>query len=157
MPTLFPVLLDDEGLRRAFPLARLALPELSLGDWIARGRRHVGRGALPQRGFLGLSCDRGYLFALVAFTRLTERPDSTTLVVEPIARTDLALAEDPGRTLVDALLAFARLIGCAQLRLQLRHCPEFFSPMQLAALGFVEKHEGFERTTALNGSDSPTA
>ena len=149
---LFPILLDSEGLRRAWPLVRLALPELSLGDWIAHGRRYVGRGALPQRGMLGLTCDRGYLFGLVAFTR--EGPAPALLEVDPIACADLGQAEDPRATLVDALLGFARMLGCARLRLRPR--PGFFSPMQLAPLGFVETEQGFERATALNATDSRT-
>lgn len=156
MPTLFPLLLDLDGLRRAWPLARLARPNLSLGDWIASGRRHVGRGALPQRGMLALSCDRGYLFALVAFTRVTAGPGTAVLVAEPLGHADLALAQDPRTTLVEALLVLARLFGCARLRLQPGQCPGFFSTKQLAALGFIEGEQGFERAAVLNNSDPPT-
>jgi hypothetical protein len=128
----------------------LSQPDLSLDGWIAYGRRYLARGALPQRGMIGLACERGYLYALVAFTR---RRDST-LAAEPIAQAALAHASDPLATLVDALSGLARMLGCRRLRLETGRCPTLVAPAQLLALGFVEKDDGFERAVAPNGAAS---
>lgn len=151
MPTLHPIFLDRDGLRRAWPLARLTQPQMTLDGWLAFGRRHLGRGALPQRGMLALSCERGYLYALVAFTRTGGGKHPAVLVAEPIAQAALAHATDPLATLADALSGLARLLGCGKLRLQPGRCPALFSPAQLAALGFVATDDGFDRSVATNG------
>lgn len=150
MPTLHPILLDRGSLRRAWPLARLARPELSLDDWLAYGRRHLGGTNLPRRGIIGLSCARGYIYALVAFTRMSGEPPGV-LVAEPISQAALAHTGAPVATLVDALSGLARLLGCGKLRIETGKCPNLASPAQLTALGFVEMDAGFERALVQNG------
>ncbi|WP_368744390.1 hypothetical protein [Desertibaculum subflavum] len=147
MLTLHPVFLDRDSLRHAWPLARLARPDLTLDGWVTYGRRHIGRGGTPQRGIIGLSCERGYLYALVVFTRDRQG----VLVSEPIAQAALAHAKEPLVMLVDALVGLARMLGCRKLRIETRECPNLASPAQLAALGFIEKDGGFERALVQNG------
>lgn len=100
---------------------------------------------------VALSCERGYLYALVAFTRSPGRKPAV-LVAEPISQAALAHARAPLATLVDALAGLARLLGCERLRLEGGRCPALLSPVQLAALGFVEKDAGFECALGQNGT-----
>ncbi len=140
MAVLHPILLDRDLLHRAWPLARLAKPELTLDHWLTYARRQIGSGPLPRRGLLALSCERGYLYALVAFERLRDRKQPAVLVVDLVSQAELAHADDPLATLVDAMSNFAKLLGCDRIRVKTDKFSNFVSTAELETFGF--KHHG---------------
>ena len=102
----------------AFPIARAAVPGLTLERWRAFAGESVAvadRAAPP--GIMVVENDRGYIQGLCTYRLQHDMRHGTILTVDDLVALDLVDDGQIVSTLVDALEARARAFGCSAIRL----------------------------------------
>lgn len=110
---LLPERLDD-----AFPIARAAVPSLSLERWRAFAGESVAVAdrATPP-GIMVVENDRGYIQGLCTYRLQHDMRLGTILTVDDLVALDLVDDGAIAGVLIDALEARARAFGCSAIRL----------------------------------------
>lgn len=114
------LVLDGPDVRRAFPLARLAVGQLTLATWLrfarAMGVRPAHRkSAAPKKGLLAVEDQRGLIQALCSFAVRPDLRVGWRLDVDNFVAVDLVDDAEPAAVLVEAIEALARAHACADL------------------------------------------
>lgn len=112
---LVPDRVDD-----AFPIARAAVPGLTLERWrvFAGESVAVADGATPP-GIMVVENDRGYIQGLCTYRLQHDMRHGTILTVDDLVALDLVDDGAVATALVDALESRARACGCSAIRLHL--------------------------------------
>lgn len=110
--------LDAGRFGQAFPLAKTAMPELRLDDWMG----FLGRlSAEAQGGALVVENQRGVMLAFAGFLTRHHLGAGCCLEVDPLFVMDLVGASAVVRILEESLQQRARQRGCQSLHLHLPH------------------------------------
>ncbi len=108
--------LEEHRFALAHPLARTALPELSLEEWCAFLADHLRQ---AESGLSTVENGRGTMLALAAFCVRPDLQHGRCLLADPVIVMDLVGAGLVARLIDEHLQREARRLGCAALRLQL--------------------------------------
>ncbi|MEO1193822.1 MAG: hypothetical protein AAFY02_18850 [Pseudomonadota bacterium] len=106
---------------QALPLARTALPDLTLPEWRRFLFSHLQQ---PGSGVLAVENPRGVLLACAAYTLRKDLRHGCYLAADPVIIMDLVGATAVAKALEQGLEAEAQKQGCGALLLQLPHHSE---------------------------------
>ncbi|MEQ8652005.1 MAG: hypothetical protein RIC87_06035 [Kiloniellales bacterium] len=115
-PGLFVRSLDQSRFALAHPLAKTAIPDLSLTEWQRFLDEHLKQ---PASGIVTVENSRGIMLACAAYCVRPDLQHGQSLMVDPLIVMDLVGSKMVAQLLDQHLQWLARELRCAGLHLQL--------------------------------------
>lgn len=119
--TVRPLLPTD--IDRAFPIAAILAPHLTLAQWrqFCRKAAPPADGAVPpRRGILSIESERGYIHGLCCYAVMPSLEHGATLAIEKLIALDIVAQAQAQDALMRAVERLAGALGCGAVEISER-------------------------------------